>query len=317
MCARGTYLDLGTGSCRLCAPNTYSSGGALGGCTPCGHNSMGEALYRFERGGELARSCETSKCAPGTFQRQGRCDPCPVNTYQPFFGQLHCIDCPKGMRTKTKSGNVKCVNKSEALTAAEVEGKYLRPRKCSDITCSIRKGMVFTSTQYRHAELDRRFDYSKIGHRIVVHHGPEFGKYVPNGRVLNEIHGMHHRCAMYNNYKDCTCLCWYTPEGWDQWKAVRATTEKGGLHYERLQAQQKEFWKEFKKTGYVHLTDHETGKRKLMHHVAGGGVGKRVRFALPKYTLSQKAYDPSKHDADWITDEERFKAHAAKTAGAV
>ena len=130
---------------------------------------------------------------------------------------------------------------------------------------------------------------------------------------MNEIHGMHHRCAMYNNYQDCTCLCWYTPEGYDQWKAVRATTEKGGLHYERVQAQRKEFWKEFKKTGYVHLTDRETGGRRIWHYAAGGGTSKSVKFASPEF--SRHSYDPAKHDADWITDEARFKA--AKTAGAV
>jgi hypothetical protein len=232
LCRAGTYLDLATEVCESCLPNTYSNTAQLGSCTPCGTNKMGEQRYNFGSGGAYERSCTSSKCLPGTYQRQGRCDPCPINTYQPFWGQLHCIECPDGMRTPTISGNVKCVNHKDALTSEEVLSTYLKPRTCSDITCSITDKRVYTSTQHRYPSMDKAHKYPEVGHRLVIHHGKEGGKALGHNQV-NELHGVHHRCAMHDNYQECTCMCWYTPPKYDQWKAVRG--DKDELYWSRAE----------------------------------------------------------------------------------
>jgi len=258
-CLPGKYLDLPTEGCQPCPANTYSGYKALGGCTACGQNKMGEQRYRFGQGGRFPSSCASSKCMPGTFQREGRCDPCPINSYQPFWGQLHCLDCPKGMRTATVSGNVKCVTHEDMLTSKEVLEKYLKPRTCSDISCSITQKRVYTSTQHRWPSLDRKHKYPEVGHRIVVHHGKEGGKLLGHNQV-NELHGVHHRCAMHDNYQKCTCFCWYTPPKYDQWSAVR--TKHDELYWSRAERVKRGEWERKEAGEYVHTA--VRGKRTLL-----------------------------------------------------
>lgn len=306
-CPAGTYLDPKTETCATCPAHTFSTGRALGGCEPCGHNTIGEKRYNFATGGAEAGKCHTSKCVPGTYQRENGCEPCPINTYQPLFGQLRCHDCPSGMRTLTTSGARSCVPADRALTAEELQDKYLKPRTCSDITCSVSKGMHFTSTQFRHKKLDEAYNYTAIGQRIVVKHGKEGGD-ITGGTTVNEVHGMHHRCAVYNS-DQCKCICWWNPPDHDQWQAVRSAYQEGGLHYERLQAQKDAFWDEFHKTGYLHVQGHAHGAhyrpwRTLTHYAGGNGRASNKQILLRTHREGVD-YDPTAQ-GDWVSDRERF-----------
>jgi hypothetical protein len=238
-CRPGSYLNQLTEACTACPVNTYSgvlvfgihsrlknayvSYGGVGGCTVCGHSKDGHAMYRYETGGEFVKSCRKSECLPGTYQRPSGCAPCPINTYQAFFGQLHCIDCPQGTRTPTLSGNVRCVDHDEVLNKTEIVHKYLKPRTCSAITCDISRDKVTGVSSH----LRLRGPYRQHA-RMIVHHGKEGGQFSP----VKELHGMKHKCAMYDQFSKCTCICWFEPDGYDQWKAVR--TGGGAMSYKRF-----------------------------------------------------------------------------------
>ncbi|EGW03323.1 Signal peptide, CUB and EGF-like domain-containing protein 1 [Cricetulus griseus] len=96
-CAPGTYFNGEPGQCMPCVSGTYQDMEGQLSCTPCpSSEGLGLAGARnvSECGGEL-------HCSPGHHYNTTthRCIRCPVGTYQPEFGQNHCITCPGNTST--------------------------------------------------------------------------------------------------------------------------------------------------------------------------------------------------------------------------
>lgn len=91
-CSPGSFSADGFRPCQACPVGTYQPEPGRTGCFPCG----GGLLTKHE-GTASFQDCEAKvHCSPGHHYNTTthRCIRCPVGTYQPEFGQNHCITCP-------------------------------------------------------------------------------------------------------------------------------------------------------------------------------------------------------------------------------
>ncbi|XP_058164888.1 signal peptide, CUB and EGF-like domain-containing protein 1 isoform X2 [Dasypus novemcinctus] len=96
-CPPGFSSADGFKPCQACPVGTYQPEPGRTGCFPCG----GGLLTKHE-GAAAFQDCETRvHCSPGHHYDSSthRCVRCPVGTYQPEFGQNHCIACPGNTST--------------------------------------------------------------------------------------------------------------------------------------------------------------------------------------------------------------------------
>ncbi|XP_058936899.1 signal peptide, CUB and EGF-like domain-containing protein 1 isoform X4 [Kogia breviceps] len=96
-CSPGFFSADGFRPCQACPVGTYQPEPGRTGCFPCG----GGLLTKHE-GTAAFQDCEAKvHCSPGHRYNTTthRCIRCPVGTYQPEFGQNHCITCPGNTST--------------------------------------------------------------------------------------------------------------------------------------------------------------------------------------------------------------------------
>ncbi|XP_077025217.1 signal peptide, CUB and EGF-like domain-containing protein 1 isoform X2 [Tamandua tetradactyla] len=96
-CSPGFFSADGFKPCQACPVGTYQPDPGRTGCFPCG----GGLLTKHESATAF-QDCETKvHCSPGHHYNSSthRCLRCPVGTYQPEFGQNHCITCPGNTST--------------------------------------------------------------------------------------------------------------------------------------------------------------------------------------------------------------------------
>uniref|UniRef100_UPI0040389CAA signal peptide, CUB and EGF-like domain-containing protein 1 isoform X3 n=1 Tax=Callospermophilus lateralis TaxID=76772 RepID=UPI0040389CAA len=96
-CSPGFFSADGFQPCQACPMGTYQPEPGRTGCFPCG----GGLLTKLE-GATSFQDCEAKvHCSPGHHYNTTthRCIRCPVGTYQPEFGQNHCITCPGNTST--------------------------------------------------------------------------------------------------------------------------------------------------------------------------------------------------------------------------
>ncbi|XP_032117283.1 signal peptide, CUB and EGF-like domain-containing protein 1 isoform X2 [Sapajus apella] len=96
-CPPGFFSADGFKPCQACPMGTYQPEPGRTGCFPCG----GDLLTKHE-GTTSFQDCEAKvHCSPGHHYNTTthRCVRCPVGTYQPEFGQNHCITCPGNTST--------------------------------------------------------------------------------------------------------------------------------------------------------------------------------------------------------------------------
>ncbi|KAM6215229.1 signal peptide, CUB and EGF-like domain-containing protein 1 isoform 2-T2 [Rhynchocyon petersi] len=96
-CSAGSFSADGFKPCQACPVGTYQPEPGRTGCFPCG----GGLLTKLE-GATSFQDCETRvHCSPGHHYNTTthRCIRCPVGTYQPEFGQNHCVTCPGNTST--------------------------------------------------------------------------------------------------------------------------------------------------------------------------------------------------------------------------
>ncbi|KAM9229196.1 signal peptide, CUB and EGF-like domain-containing protein 1 isoform 4-T4 [Dugong dugon] len=96
-CSAGFFSTDGFKPCQACPLGTYQPEPGRTGCFPCG----GGLLTKLESATSF-QDCETRvHCSPGHQYNTSshRCIRCPVGTYQPEFGQNHCIACPGNTST--------------------------------------------------------------------------------------------------------------------------------------------------------------------------------------------------------------------------
>ncbi|XP_057647744.1 signal peptide, CUB and EGF-like domain-containing protein 1 isoform X2 [Chionomys nivalis] len=96
-CSPGYYSVDGFKPCQVCPVGTYQPEPGRTGCFPCGGG-----LLTKHTGTASFQDCEAKvHCSPGHYYNTTthRCIRCPVGTYQPEFGQNHCITCPGNTST--------------------------------------------------------------------------------------------------------------------------------------------------------------------------------------------------------------------------
>ncbi|KAJ8791784.1 hypothetical protein J1605_020506 [Eschrichtius robustus] len=96
-CSPGFFSTDGFRPCQACPVGTYQPEPGRTGCFPCG----GGLLTKHE-GTAAFQDCEAKvHCSPGHHYNTTthRCIRCPVGTYQPEFGQNHCVTCPGNTST--------------------------------------------------------------------------------------------------------------------------------------------------------------------------------------------------------------------------
>nr|XP_045219436.1 signal peptide, CUB and EGF-like domain-containing protein 1 isoform X4 [Macaca fascicularis] len=96
-CSPGFFSADGFKPCQACLVGTYQPEPGRTSCFPCG----GGLLTKHE-GTTSFQDCEAKvHCSPGHHYNTTthRCIRCPVGTYQPEFGQNHCITCPGNTST--------------------------------------------------------------------------------------------------------------------------------------------------------------------------------------------------------------------------
>ncbi|XP_036063918.1 signal peptide, CUB and EGF-like domain-containing protein 1 isoform X3 [Onychomys torridus] len=96
-CSPGYYSVDGFRPCQACPVGTYQPEPGRTGCFPCGGG-----LLTKHTGTASFQDCEAKvHCSPGHHYNTTthRCIRCPVGTYQPEFGQNHCITCPGNTST--------------------------------------------------------------------------------------------------------------------------------------------------------------------------------------------------------------------------
>ncbi|KAM6162214.1 signal peptide, CUB and EGF-like domain-containing protein 1 isoform 3-T3 [Erethizon dorsatum] len=96
-CPPGSFSADGFKPCQACPLGTYQPEPGRTGCFLCG----GGLLTKHE-GATSFQYCEAKvHCSPGHHYNTTthRCIRCPVGTYQPEFGQNHCITCPGNTST--------------------------------------------------------------------------------------------------------------------------------------------------------------------------------------------------------------------------
>ncbi|XP_074855022.1 signal peptide, CUB and EGF-like domain-containing protein 2 isoform X4 [Carettochelys insculpta] len=96
-CSLGEYSSDGFKPCLPCPSGTFQPEAGRTSCFPCG----GGLVTKYSRA-SVFQDCETKvQCSPGHFYNTTthRCIRCTVGTYQPEFGQNHCISCPGNTTT--------------------------------------------------------------------------------------------------------------------------------------------------------------------------------------------------------------------------
>ncbi|KAK2489100.1 hypothetical protein MC885_017056 [Smutsia gigantea] len=96
-CSPGSFSADGFRPCQACPMGTFQPEPGRTSCFPCG----GGLLTKHE-GMASFQDCEAKvHCSPGHHYNTTthRCIRCPVGTYQPEFGQNHCISCPGNTST--------------------------------------------------------------------------------------------------------------------------------------------------------------------------------------------------------------------------
>lgn len=96
-CSPGFFSEDGFKPCQACPVGTYQPEPGRTGCFPCGGG-----LLTKQTGTASFQECEAKvHCSPGHHYNTTthRCIRCPVGTYQPEFGQNHCISCPGNTST--------------------------------------------------------------------------------------------------------------------------------------------------------------------------------------------------------------------------
>uniref|UniRef100_A0A8D0PTW1 Signal peptide, CUB domain and EGF like domain containing 1 n=1 Tax=Sus scrofa TaxID=9823 RepID=A0A8D0PTW1_PIG len=96
-CSPGFFSSDGFRPCQACPVGTYQPEPGRTGCFSCG----GGLLTKHE-GTASFQDCEAKvHCSPGHHYNTTthRCIRCPMGTYQPEFGQNHCITCPGNTST--------------------------------------------------------------------------------------------------------------------------------------------------------------------------------------------------------------------------
>nr|XP_014338742.1 PREDICTED: signal peptide, CUB and EGF-like domain-containing protein 1 [Bos mutus] len=126
-CSPGSFSTDGFRPCQACPMGTYQPEPGRTGCFPCG----GGLLTKHE-GSASFQDCEAKvHCSPGHHYNTTthRCIRCSVGTYQPEFGQNHCITCPGNTSTDFDgSTNVThCKTSPTSITTYETCQTYERP----------------------------------------------------------------------------------------------------------------------------------------------------------------------------------------------
>ncbi|KAB1270006.1 signal peptide protein; CUB and EGF-like domain-containing protein 1 [Camelus dromedarius] len=114
-CSPGSFSTDGFRPCQACPVGTYQPEPGRTGCFPCG----GGLLTKHE-GTASFQDCEAKvHCSPGHYYTTTthRCIRCPVGTYQPEFGQNHCITCP-GSASTDFDGSTSVTHCKTSLTRA-------------------------------------------------------------------------------------------------------------------------------------------------------------------------------------------------------
>ncbi|XP_038935216.1 signal peptide, CUB and EGF-like domain-containing protein 1 isoform X2 [Rattus norvegicus] len=126
-CSPGFFSEDGFKPCQACPVGTYQPEPGRTGCFPCGGG-----LLTKQTGTASFQECEAKvHCSPGHHYNTTthRCIRCPVGTYQPEFGQNHCISCPGNTSTDFDgSTNVThCKTSPTSVTTYETCQTYERP----------------------------------------------------------------------------------------------------------------------------------------------------------------------------------------------
>ncbi|XP_073940736.1 signal peptide, CUB and EGF-like domain-containing protein 1 isoform X4 [Castor canadensis] len=126
-CSPGFFSANGFKPCQACPVGTYQSEPGRTHCFPCGGG-----LLTKHTGTTSFQDCEAKvHCSPGHHYNTTthRCIRCPVGTYQPEFGQNHCITCPGNTSTDFDgSTNVThCKTSPTSVTTYETCQTYERP----------------------------------------------------------------------------------------------------------------------------------------------------------------------------------------------
>ncbi|XP_069855959.1 signal peptide, CUB and EGF-like domain-containing protein 1 [Dipodomys merriami] len=96
-CSPGFFSANGFKACQACPVGTYQPEPGRTRCFPCGGG-----LLTKHAGSTSFQDCEAKvHCSPGHHYNTTthRCIRCPVGTYQPEFGQNHCLTCPGNTST--------------------------------------------------------------------------------------------------------------------------------------------------------------------------------------------------------------------------
>ncbi|XP_048210148.1 signal peptide, CUB and EGF-like domain-containing protein 1 isoform X2 [Perognathus longimembris pacificus] len=96
-CSPGFFSATGFKPCQACPVGSYQPEPGRTRCFPCGGG-----LLTKHAGGTSFQDCEAKvHCSPGHHYNTTthRCIRCPVGTYQPEFGQNHCVACPGNTST--------------------------------------------------------------------------------------------------------------------------------------------------------------------------------------------------------------------------
>ncbi|CAG2220304.1 unnamed protein product [Mytilus edulis] len=97
-CPIGTHWE--NGRCKICPIGTFQDLTAAFSCKPCPHG-----MVTFHSGSNSSTDCKRPACQAGTYWGTGRCDVCPVGTYQDSVAQLACKQCPPGLTTLNTSSD--------------------------------------------------------------------------------------------------------------------------------------------------------------------------------------------------------------------
>ena len=96
-CAVGHFAE--ANECKLCGENEIQSAAASTLCTPCEGIKISNEDHTecvCPAGQELDENGDCAECQPGTYENEGKCEPCEAGKVQPGTKQTSCTACTGG-----------------------------------------------------------------------------------------------------------------------------------------------------------------------------------------------------------------------------
>eukprot|EP01045_Picozoa_sp_COSAG04_P023610 COSAG04_NODE_2830_length_3521_cov_1.507306_4_plen_584_part_01 len=114
VCAAGTALkegsdtlsvrgELSAGEQATCCETSCAVWGSGGGTCAAGTRYMTRLADAMPAGSDPQTSCCTAPCVPGTWDNDGRCEPCAAGTISTSTDAAECIDCGPGQYSPKQS----------------------------------------------------------------------------------------------------------------------------------------------------------------------------------------------------------------------